>query len=117
LRKQLSVASDNQAFIAEAPIAMVISSDPLRAAGKYGERGQQLYAVQDATIAATYAQLAVVAAGLGSTWVGYFDDNAVRTIADISPELNPIAILSIGYPAELPEATPRRPLHEVVTTL
>ena len=116
-RQQLAEAADNQAFIAEAPVALVISSDPLRAANKYGERGKLLYATQDATIAATYAQLAVVAAGLASTWVGYFDEVKIKEIAQINPQFIPVAILSIGYPAELPEPTPRRNMNEVVTTL
>ena len=73
-----------------------------------------MYAVQDATIAAAYAQLASVAAGMGSTWVGYFDENQVRTALGLDPGLVPIALMSLGYPAELPEPSSRRRLHEVV---
>jgi nitroreductase len=114
-RKQLSEIAENQAFIAEAPIALLFSSDPLRAGRKYGERGECLYAVQDATIAAAYAQLAVVAAGMGSTWVGQFDEAAVCEVAGLADTLIPVALLSIGYPAELPEPTSRRPLSEVTS--
>ena len=73
-----------------------------------------LYAVQDATIAAAYAQLAIVAAGMGSTWVGYFDENQVRAVLDLEPGLVPIALMSLGYPAQLPEPSSRRRLDEVV---
>jgi len=116
-RQQLGEIADNQAFIAEAPVALLFCSDPKRAGQKYGERGEQLYALQDATIAASYAQLAVVAAGLGSTWVGYFDDARLKQTFNLEPGLEPVAVLSIGYPAELPEETPRRPINEVVTHL
>ena len=116
-RRQLSELASNQAFIAEAPICLLFCSDPLRAAQKYGERGEQLYALQDATIAASYAQLAVVAAGMASTWVGYFDEEKIRQAFKLDAGLKPVAALSIGYPAELPEETPRRPLSEVVTHL
>lgn len=116
-RRQLSEIAGNQSFIAEAPVALLFCSEPKRAGRKYGERGEQLYALQDATIAAAYAQLAVVAAGLGSTWIGYFDTVQLKERLALAPELEPVAILSIGYPAELPAESPRRPINEVVTHL
>ncbi|WP_127477850.1 nitroreductase family protein [Sulfurivermis fontis] len=115
LRQGLVEAAAGQNFIAEAPVTLVFSSHAERAGAKYGERGRQLYALQDATIAATYAQLAVAAAGLGSTWVGQFDEAAVSRLLKLDPGLQPIALLTVGYPAELPELTPRRPLTEVVS--
>jgi nitroreductase len=116
-RQQLNAAVMDQPFIAEAPISLLFCSDPLRAAGKYGDRGEKLYALQDATIAASYAQLAIVAAGLGSTWVGHFDEEKLKASLDIEAGLEPVAILCVGYPAELPEDSPRRHLDEVVTYL
>lgn len=116
-RQALSRAAGEQDFIAEAPVCMVFCGDAERAGGKYGERGRTLYAVQDATIAATYAQLATVAAGLASTWVGFFDEDEVARLVGAGPEQRPVAILCLGYPAELPELTPRRPLDEVVSYL
>lgn len=113
-RDALREAANGQDFISAAPVCLVFSADPRRSAERFGERGASLYAIQDATIAATYAQLAIVAAGMGSTWVGYFDDNAVKKVLDSNDNLQPIAILSVGYPAELPEPTPRRCLDEVV---
>lgn len=113
-RRTLSEASQQQAFIATAPVSLVFCAEPERSAQEFGERGRNLYSIQDATIAAAYAQLAVVAAGMGSTWVGSFDAQAVRELLGLGPELMPVAILCIGYPAELPEATPRRRLDEIV---
>jgi Nitroreductase len=115
LRHSLVEAAAGQAFLAEAPVILVFSSHGERAAAKYGDRGRQLYALQDATIAATYAQLAAAAAGLGSTWVGQFDEAAITRQLKLGPGLQPIALLTIGYPAELPEPTPRRHLTEVVS--
>ncbi len=116
-RKQLSEIADNQDFIAEAPVALLFCSEPARAGKKYGERGENLYALQDATIAASYAQLAVVAAGLGSTWVGYFDNDKLKQSLSLEAGLEPVALLSVGYPAELPEETARRPIKEIVAHL
>jgi len=117
LRRRLSDAADNQQFIAQAPVSLVFCADPERSARRYGDRGRKLYAIQDATIAATYAQLAVVAAGMGSTWVGDFNETEVAKLLELDDGLTPIAILSLGYPAELPEPTPRRRMDEVVVYL
>ncbi|OGT21893.1 MAG: nitroreductase [Gammaproteobacteria bacterium RBG_16_57_12] len=113
-RRALGEAASNQLFIAEAPVCLVFCSDPARSAAKYGDRGASLFAVQDTTIAAAYAQLASVAAGLGSTWVGSFDEQKVSRLLNLRQGLHPLALICLGYPAELPEATPRRPLGEVV---
>jgi len=113
-RAALSAAADGQDFIEQAPLALVFCADPVTAAKEYGERGESLYAIQDTTIAAAYAQLAAVAAGMGSTWVGYFDEAKVAEVLKLERGLKPVAIITLGYPAELPEPTPRRPINEVV---
>ncbi len=114
-REALCQAAEGQDFVCEAPVSLVFAADPERAAAEYGERGRSLYSLQDATIAAAYAQLAIVAAGLGTAWVGYFDERRVAEIAGLEPGLRPVAIICVGYPAELPAATPRRPLEQVVS--
>ena len=114
-RQALASAAHDQGFIAEAPVCLVFCAEPERSAQKYGERGRTLYAIQDTTIAAAYAQLAVVAAGMASTWVGYFDEEKVRSTLNLNKTLNPIAMLSLGYAAELPEPTKRRRLDEIVS--
>jgi len=116
-RQALAEAAQQQGFIAQAPICLIFSADRQRSAEKFGERGAELYAVQDTTIAAAYAQLAVVAAGMASTWVGYFDAEKVKAVIGIDDQLEPLAMLSLGYPAELPEPTTRRRLDDIVTYL
>lgn len=113
-RDALRKAASDQAFISEAPVCLVFCSDAERSAEEFGERGKTLYATQDATIAAAYAQLAIVAAGMASTWVGYFDEAEVRQALALEDRLQPVAMLSLGYPGELPEPTPRRRMDEVV---
>lgn len=114
VREGLRDAASDQAFIAEAPVCLVFCCDRQRSAEEFGERGKTLYAIQDATIAAAYAQLAVVAAGMGSTWVGYFNEDKVRTVLGLEGNCEPVAMLSLGYPAELPQPTSRRRLEDVV---
>jgi nitroreductase len=116
-RAALRQAADDQTFIAEAPVCLAFCADPERSAERFGARGRDLYALQDATIAATFAQLATVAAGLASTWVGYFDEQRVSDCLGLDETLRPIALLCIGYPAELPEPSSRRRMTDVIRTI
>jgi len=110
----LARASFDQQFVAQVHEALVFCAHPTRASKKYGHRGASLYSVQDATIACTYAQLAATSLGLATVWVGAFNDDAVRKAIGIGNDLLPVAILPIGYPAEHPEAAPRRTLTDLV---
>lgn len=113
-RKTLAEAAWGQSFIAEAPVALVFLAHPRRSAGRYGSRGKSLYCLQDATIAAAYAQLAATALDLGSVWVGAFDDQDVREAVGAGQEMIPVAIICLGYAAERAYATSRRSLTDLV---
>jgi nitroreductase len=112
-KSALAAAALGQSFIAEAPVCFVFLAHPERSSRKYGRRGSELYCVQDATIAASYAGLAATALGLASTWVGAFDDEGVARAVDASRGRRPIAVMPVGYAAETPEVTPRRPISEI----
>lgn len=113
-KEKLFQAAREQEAILEAGVVLVFCANPARSAEKYGERGEDLYSLQDATIAASYAQLAASNLGLGSVWVGGFDEGEVRKACRASEDLRPVAIIPIGYPAEKPEKTPRRNLKDLV---
>ncbi len=114
-REKLAEAASRQRFLAEAPVVLVFSAEPVRSAARFGERGASIYALQDATIAAAYAQLAIVAAGMASTWVGEFDEPRVREIAGLEADQIPLSLLSVGYPAEVAGLSPRRHLDDIVS--
>lgn len=111
---ELMRAAYEQEFIAQAQIALVFCAHPARSAVKYGERGVNLYCVQDATIACAYAQLAATALGLASVWVGAFNDALVSAAIGVGNALRPVAILPIGYPGKPPKIRPRRELSDLV---
>jgi nitroreductase len=110
----LARAALDQAFVAEAPAALVFCALPERSAQTYGRRGAQLYCVQDATIACAYAQLAAAALGLASVWVGAFGEDDVRRAIGAGPHALPVAILPIGYAREQGDVTTRRHLDDLV---
>lgn len=107
-------ATLGQGFMAQPPIVLVFCTHAKRAELRYGQRGVELYALQDATIACTFAMLAAAALGLATVWIGRFDEELVTTIAGLPLGLRPVAMLPIGYAAESPQATTRRPLHDLV---
>jgi nitroreductase len=107
-------ATLDQEFMAQAAVVLVFCTHAKRAEARYGERGMQLYSLQDATIACTYAMLAAAALGLSSVWVGKFDEAAVTELAGIPDGQRPVALLPIGYAAESPHAPARRALSDLI---
>jgi nitroreductase len=109
LRNKLAQAGLKQnfvSFIARAPLVIVACAD-LRIASRYGERGTQLYCIQDT--AASIQNLLLVAhdLGLGTCWAGAFNEEKVKEILDLPDNLRPVAIVPVGYPARTPKAPDR----------
>ena len=113
LKDKLAKAAFGQSFVSEAPVCFVFVACPERSSRKYGRRGSELYCVQDASIATTYAMLAATALGLSSTWVGAFDEEAAARAVGATRGKRPVAMLPVGYAAESPESTPRRPVSDI----
>ncbi len=97
-RLALAKASLNQMFMARAPVHLVFLAYPRRSAMIYGRRGAELYSLQDATIAATFAMLAAHALGYGTCWIGAFRDEEVMKIVGAPEDRVPVAIITIGKP-------------------
>jgi len=111
-RNALAHAANDQGFIAASPVSLVFCADPARSEQKYGKRGSELYSVQDATIAATFAMLAAVDLGLATVWIGDFDEKKVQEVLEVKL-IRPVAIFSLGYAAEAPQPSPRRAIEEI----
>ena len=107
-KEALARAAWGQYFIAEAPVVFVVCANRRRSAMRYGRRGEELYSINDSSIAAAYLELAAAALGLGSCWVGAFRDEEVARIIGAPGYVRPIAIIPVGYPAEKPVRPPRR---------
>lgn len=59
----------------------------------------------DASIVATHMMLEIANLGLGTTWVGHFDPQAVIEKFALPENIIPVAIFPTGYPA--PDAEPK----------
>jgi len=113
IKKKLMMAALGQDFILEAPVVLVVCANKSKSAFRYGIRGEKLYCIQDATASIQNILLAAHALGLGSCWVGAFDTEIVKRILEIPGDVEPIAIIPIGYPGESPSPPPRKlDIHE-----
>ncbi len=114
IKQQLSVAALNQSFIHEAPIVIVACANEARSSQGYGNRGANLYCIQDTAAAIQNILLAAHAMGLGACWVGAFREESVRKVLETPSHVRPVAIIPVGYPAEEPAPRRRRSTNEIV---
>lgn len=112
-KEMLAVAALGQMFIASAPIVVVACEDQERIR-HYGKRGKELYAIQDVAVAVENLMFQGCELGLGSVWVGAFDERQVAHILDLPDHLRPAAIIPVGYPAHQPKPSQRLEMDEVV---
>ncbi len=115
--KALTAASMGQECVRDARAVLVFCADAPRSVSKYGERGRDLYCIQDTTIAATIAHLAATALGLGSVLVGAFNEDAAAKVVGAPRRQRPILMIPLGYPNERPARTDRRPLNDLIVRL
>ena len=105
-RHRLSDAALRQRFIDEAPVCIVVCTNLPRTKQRYGKRAE-LYVVQDTSASVMNMMLQATDLGLGTCWVGAFDEDEVAKILGVPEGIRPVAILPVGVPDEVPEAPPR----------
>jgi nitroreductase len=115
-KKKIAEVALNQSFIAEAPLVIVGCSDN-RISVKYGERGVYLYSIQDVALSIMGMMLVAHENGLGSCWVGAFNEADIRNILDMPNYLRPVAIVPVGYPAKIPYPPPRVSIKDAVEVI
>lgn len=113
IKRALARAAYGQDFIYEAPLAIVGCLDK-RIEWDYGRRGRDLYAIQDVSASIQNLLLIAHALGLGTVWVGAFNEERVSEILKLPHYLRPVAIVPVGYPAEKPSPPPRVSAEEAV---
>lgn len=116
VKKMLAQAALNQYFISEAPLVIVGCTDS-RISYKYGARGVDLYSIQDVALSIMGMMLVAHENGLGSTWVGAFQEGDVVRILRLPRHLKPVAIVPVGYPSRIPSPPPRVSIKEAVEVI
>ncbi len=111
-RRRLARAAE-QVELAQAPVVIVACTNASRIA-KYGQRGRDLFMIQDAAAATENLLLAAHERGLGAVWMGSFDEEAVCEILAIPRHARPVTLVALGWPAEAPATPERLPLSDVL---
>ncbi|MEM5799142.1 MAG: nitroreductase family protein [Candidatus Aenigmatarchaeota archaeon] len=94
----ISVACLRQKHVEDAPLVIVVCANLEKIALKFGERGKNLYAIQDTGAAIQNMLLAAHDLGLGASWVHAFEEEEIKRILKIPNKLRPVGVLAIGFP-------------------
>lgn len=81
---------------------------------KKGGKAEELVAIMDVSMAVQNIMLAAYSLGIGSCPIVSFNKTAVKELLELPTHVNPVIMVSLGYPDKWPNPPRRRPLEEVV---
>ena len=87
--------------------------------GRYGPRPAEpgdlkARLVQNVAIAVEHIVLRAVDLGLGTCWIGRFNEEKVKEVLDLDENIYVFKLLPVGYPDGIPGPRPRLPLEKLV---
>jgi nitroreductase len=108
-QKLVEAASPHQPFLLQAPVILAACAlNP-----SYVMRcGQPAYPI-DLAIVLDHVSLQAVREGLGTCWIGSFAEAQAKLVLGVPDNARITALMSLGYPARLPDARPRKPGSEL----
>ena len=95
VRRKLGEAANGQSFVGEAPVVIVACAVT---DGHVMSCGQPCYPI-DVAIALDHISLAAVEYGLGTCWIGAFNEKKVKEILGVPDEIRVVELMPLGYPA------------------
>ncbi len=114
-RKEIAKLCHNQLFIADAPVVIVGCGKDIHY--NRGEWMGNFSVLVDVAIAFDHLTLAARAEGLGTCWIGSFDNEGIKKFLNIPEDVNVVAITPLGYPEKdsaFCESHDRLPLEEII---
>jgi nitroreductase len=105
IKKELSKGLFNR-FIKDAPVTIVGCAHKDLIAGKWS--------MVSTTIALQNMVVAAWAMGVGSCWIGDFNEERVKRLLSIPENWNVVALVSFGYPSEKPQPRKKKAVEEIV---
>lgn len=106
IKKELSSGVFNR-FIKDAPVAIVGCAQKDLILGKWS--------IVSTAIALQNMVVAAWAMGVGSCWIGDFNEEQVRKLLVIPESWGIVALVSFGYPSEKPQQRKKKAIEEVVS--
>ncbi|MBP1946572.1 nitroreductase family protein [Methanobacterium petrolearium] len=109
-RDKLIGAANGQKFVGQAPVTIVACSTESE---RVMPCGQYAYPV-DLSIAVSFMILEATELGLGTCWLGAFDEEKVKEILSIPKDIRVPAMFTLGYADEKPALRRRKDLNNIV---
>lgn len=110
LKESLMEAAGGQLFVGQAPAVLILcGTEP----DSIMFCGQHRYTV-DLSIAMSFMVLEACELGIGTCWLGHFNEEKVKHILGIPKNVRVVAMTPLGYADESPAARPRKALDEIV---
>ncbi len=97
--------------IASAPAIIVVCANPEQSGVENGIE----YYIADTAMAFEHLCLAAHALGLGTCWMGWFDEQTIKSALGIPEEIRVVGVTPLGYPDQAPKQRPRKDLSEIVS--
>ncbi len=111
MRKKLAEAARGQKFVAEAPVVLACCAETDE---HVMACGQLCYPI-DVAIAMDHITLCAAGEGLGTCWIGAFEEEPVKQLLGIPSPVRVVGLLPIGYPTDPSSVKKKRlPLEEIV---
>jgi nitroreductase len=111
MRERIAVEAARQPFIGTAAVLLACCA---QTDGRIMRCGQPAYPI-DVAIATDHLTLAAAALGLGTCWIGSFDEALVKQLLGIPSEVRIVHLMPLGYPVDpAPVAKGRLRLEEIV---
>jgi nitroreductase len=104
LRRHIAVDAAAQPFIAEAPIVLACCG---LTDSRIMRCGQPAYTI-DVAIAMDHLTLVAAAEGLGTCWIGSFDEKLVKELLGIPEAVRVVQLMPLGWPSDAPPARKNR---------
>lgn len=99
-------------WIRNASAVIVVSVDDEKITERFGERGRDLFALQDTACAMNNILMAAADIGFGGCFIGAFDEEKCREVLEL--RYRPVAMAALGRPMAEPALRERKPMGEVV---
>jgi nitroreductase len=110
--KELLSQAYSRIWFAQAPLIIVACATPEKAWKR--SDGEEFWKI-DAAISLQTFVLAATAEGLGTCWIGAFDEKKAKEALGIPENVRVVAMTPLGYPAETkPPVTERKSISDIV---
>jgi nitroreductase len=97
-RQRVAEACIRQVWMADAPLIVAACGVPKEAYDHMGGYGNSTEV--DVAIAIDHLTLVAAEEGLGTCWIGAFDEKAMKKLLGVPEDVRIVALTPVGYPAE-----------------